>query len=812
MEARQLTILELLAQGPAPLKLLEKSIPKSSLHRHARQLLERAMIAKEGESYVILPRGREAFEAEKRELATRRRPRLPLPHLDRAPTEFHRAVLELVAAAAVVRSQRLRPSSHLAFVVYGPALRWKTWIAKAACLMLGADPAKNVLLLSRESGRSLTTRQGSRGERVSERATLSERVVGLDEWTRAATDVRKQAELYLWGSLEVADEGKAGKLEVRCVPVVTMNPKEGETLEERLLMDGPTIRRSILVDLAKIEIPPSLLADGERILENLASMGPAPLPLVRAPEYDPRDRVKRLLDALLDTHERLSRIDVNALAQLATGATAWLDQEDALWLVLQNYCEIVEQLGWLRSDWRSRFASTFEVAEDEGAGGAGEPGEGGPEERDEKPNPYDLDAKMRALLGVLRRLRISPQEAEERLALVARLRELDVSAENVTTIAKELARIGPDVKASVEALANHLAEHGTLEESRRALAARALEAEESVRGAGEEHARLAAKLEAARLETQAEEAKLVSLRAQIATEHAAAQRTLGEERSQVLAERQRVQAGAKTLEDERRKLEGERAALKTARGQLDAERATLQRAHEALARERDVFEAEAERRTLELEKNSGAFEQRRRALAAECAALEERAAELEKKGAGLEAIVSRKVELEKECAALKGERARREGEFLQLARDQAAVKAATEKLGAQQFASLAEKLGEATARQKNAAEIQQAWAEIEREREEIRSRIELVERGWDELTKARQAFKGEKEAAEPGSALGRLVVNLAVSKIAPNHPELLERKPSPPAPRTVFFDPPGPAPKLLGLDRPPQKKPPPDAT
>ena len=471
MDAREIEILRYLEGGPALVQPVLNQIPRSSAYRLLRRLQQDRLVAREGRRYRLLPAGRDALAAlDVPPIQAIPAPSLDryIPHLRHAPTAFHRAVLELVACAIVARQHRLRVSHHPAFVVFGPKLRWKTWLARAACLIAGIDPACSVIYLGVESGRSMLSRKGAKGQRLSLRAALDQPVVGLDEWLRAKPEVRRLAQVYLHGEITVPDENEV--LTIRPVAIMTLNPRDGKhALDERLGLDEPMLRRSILADVSEVEIPPDLLTEGDALLDRIRAQDPAEFPPPRRSDWEPREEVKRRLLDALDAPERLAGIDVTMVAMLATAATAWLEPEVALHLVLSDYLTVVEQLGWTKSNWRSEMEVPLDQKTDETDAPLSVP----------EPNPLDYDQKLHALAEVCSRLSIAPAQAEERLRHVEKLAALGFGPAAADLIAAELKRIGLAPAEAAKRLADCLREHESLEASRVALEARVRALEEA---------------------------------------------------------------------------------------------------------------------------------------------------------------------------------------------------------------------------------------------------------------------------------------------------------------------------------------------
>lgn len=405
-------ILNHLGPGPNDMTGLVAVHPRGSVYRTLRRLVGRGLVTQAGPSaWALTPGGKAAMDPVPPPVASTPPPCLPLPHLDLAPVPIYRAMLELVMLAVASRSYAMRPGHHPSFVVVGPRLRWKTWLARAACCMTGVDARTAVIPLMNESGRSLTSRRNARGDRVTLRSALDQAVVGLDEWTRATPEVRRLAQVYLHGLIDVPDEDEV--LHVKSTAIVLMNPVEGATdLSARTLLDDALIRRSVLLDVAGVVIPAEVLAEGEALIEKMTALGPVEIPPVPDPSWEPRDEVREALTVALDSADRMALIDVTMIAQLVTSATRWLPQADSLRLVLTNYMMVIATLGWTKSDWRERIEDALgeEAVENEPVVAQELP----PEDL----GIYDYEAKLMALERIARAHGAGePEVLEQRLAL-----------------------------------------------------------------------------------------------------------------------------------------------------------------------------------------------------------------------------------------------------------------------------------------------------------------------------------------------------------------------------------------------------------
>ncbi|HVY60990.1 MAG TPA: hypothetical protein VHF22_05020 [Planctomycetota bacterium] len=446
------------------MKPLFRTMPRSGVYRVLAKLVETGHVRKDGTSYCLLRSGREALEAAATPSPSPMvAPTLAehLPHLRHAPTPFHGALLELIACAIVARCHRIRPSHHPAFVIFGPKLKWKTWITRAACTMAGGDPTRDVIYLGTETGKSMFLRKDAKGRRVTIRQTLDKLVVGLDEYLRAKPDVRQLLHVYLFGDISVPEENTT--LTIQPVPIVTLNPRETEaSLEDRLGLDEAMLRRSILADLSHVVIPQKLLTEGDGLIDKMRGLGAAEFPKPRRPDWEPRDAMKEVLLSALDTPERLAGIDITMLAMLATAATAWLEPEAALRLVATNYLSIVEHLRWTKPEWRKGLDALAPAREASSTVPA----------KPSAPNPFDYDAKLHALAAVCARLRLTPANAEESLRSLEELQRLGFTTGTGAAFARELGRVGVPMAEAATRLADSIRAAGGLAEHCASLEAR----------------------------------------------------------------------------------------------------------------------------------------------------------------------------------------------------------------------------------------------------------------------------------------------------------------------------------------------------
>ena len=361
MHDRRIQILRYLDREPATAKEIAAGtgIGLSAVYRHLKWLsaAKQGYAAKKGERYEVLPAGQAAVvpgavsTVEPATTAAAGPSLLDfLPHLHHVPTVHHRQTLELIHLSAIARHHALGDEHHLSYYLIAEPLKLKTWVPRAACLMHGLDDAQFVLDLTTERGRSVSNRRNSAGKEVWRRDALAAAIVGLDEYPEAATEVRRELDLYLLGKRRVATPD--GPATVGPVPVITGNPRSGNTLRARAGFSKRLARRAMLLDFDAVDIPEDMALRGEALLEQIGALAPAELPAPRYADWDPSARVLAGFKSQLTDLKHLAEIDITAIAKLVVAATAYLEKEEALHLVLHNWCSLMVLAGWVVEDWR----------------------------------------------------------------------------------------------------------------------------------------------------------------------------------------------------------------------------------------------------------------------------------------------------------------------------------------------------------------------------------------------------------------------------------------------------------------------------
>lgn len=224
MRAHEKVIVEHCKSDYKSLKPLLGLVPKSSLYRCAKKLVEEGYLEKSKGKYRATAAGVIRPEHEKISINWNEL-EMFCPSLKYAPTRVHRAMVELIIAAIIARRDEIRKDHHGTIILAGKTLKWKTWLAKYICAILGLDPAKTIILMTSESGRSIITRKGYGGETVSRRDILQAPFVCFDEYHGAEPSVKRLCSIYIQGEKKVSHENEV--LNIEPVPLITLNPDPG---------------------------------------------------------------------------------------------------------------------------------------------------------------------------------------------------------------------------------------------------------------------------------------------------------------------------------------------------------------------------------------------------------------------------------------------------------------------------------------------------------------------------------------------------------------------------------------------------------
>jgi hypothetical protein len=149
-------------------------------------------------------------------------------------------------------------------------------------------------------------------------------------------------------------------LTLQATSFITLNPRQGQTLEERIGLERAQIRRSIIGDLTKIKTP-DLAMRGEKILEAAKIQGPLALP---KPQCDCTPYKARIYELLSHTLNETGRelVDLETIVMLSTAITAFMEPIEAIRRVLYDSHLLYETLEWTLPAWQLQVTNFPQTA------------------------------------------------------------------------------------------------------------------------------------------------------------------------------------------------------------------------------------------------------------------------------------------------------------------------------------------------------------------------------------------------------------------------------------------------------------------
>lgn len=442
-------ILEHCKDGYRSLKPLHSSVPKTSLYRCVEKLIKDGDLEKGEGGYKTTPPGLYKLEHKKPTIEWSELEKFH-PVLGYIPTKVHRAIVELILAAIVARGDEIRKDHHPAFILFGATMKWKTWVAKFVCAVLGLDPVRTIILMTSESGRSILTRKGYGGETVSQREVLTAPFVCFDEYHDAEISAKRLCNIYIQGEKQVSYENNI--LTIEPVPLLTLNPRGGEGLMEKIGFKEPQIRRSVVCNLDAMEIPSEVKTKGEEILEKVRKHEPLKLPQHKNQCFKYRDDVYALLEKCLG-QDIPPLVDVEMLLLLCSGMTAFLPEKRAVAQALYDYMTIVETLGWVQKGWQETLLNFIADLSMDG-NNLKQPAIGAapsalPSLRNSVKqmlevhgDSIDYDSKVGKLKDKLEEISVSVEDAEVFIDVHQKLKKLGFGPDEASAIAKEVGNSG----------------------------------------------------------------------------------------------------------------------------------------------------------------------------------------------------------------------------------------------------------------------------------------------------------------------------------------------------------------------------------
>ena len=366
MTATDWAILEFLSADPQPIRDLLDGYPKATLYARLRVLQGKGLVAKRSSQYLLTTAGLQG-QAERAGAPRFDGLGTVYPPLRETPSPQHRAMDELAIGALVVRQRTDQMEHHASFLFVGPPLSGKSVSGYFLCLVAGADPDTCVVDLAAESGRSMWVRRGAAGDIRSQRALLSGPVIVLDEFGLADRAVRQAVAPFLSGRRRIPFENEI--LSITPVPIITMNPRPGDTLSARTGCSLAQLRRVVPCDLSAVPLP-DLALEGGRAIDAARVRGPLILRPPRASCETFRAAVVRLLRRTL-VPEAVGLVDVELLLGLARGLTGWLTPAVAMRQALYDFLLVIETVNWVRPGWLEAVRAFPDPGEGAGSSRAG---------------------------------------------------------------------------------------------------------------------------------------------------------------------------------------------------------------------------------------------------------------------------------------------------------------------------------------------------------------------------------------------------------------------------------------------------------
>lgn len=346
-EEIQFAILEHCRLGSSLSPLIDVAAPKSTLYRAKDDLLKAGLLELDGKN-----RFKTSSEGLLKLAALRAQIPKGLteqyPPLLQVPTPQHQALIELAVAAIIARKFNLRSDRHPSIIIAGPTLYWKTSLGIFLCHMLNLDHNIQVVNLAAESGKSLWLRKTSTGAITYKRELIDTSLVVFDEYQSADAESKRLLRIWMDGRKNVAVDNE--KVTIEAVPIITLNPTKGESLEERLGVSTAQLRRSITCDLTGTNLPKDLAVKGEDILT--AAKNHQPLKFIKPPHDLTKYRAQIYELFLATLNEQGQELaDLEMLTMLSSAMTIFFDPVEAIRLVFFDALLLFETLGWTKEGW-----------------------------------------------------------------------------------------------------------------------------------------------------------------------------------------------------------------------------------------------------------------------------------------------------------------------------------------------------------------------------------------------------------------------------------------------------------------------------
>jgi hypothetical protein len=356
-DARLREILSCLRQPATGLELAKNvKIPHASLYRYLGQLKKMGLVAIDGEKYFTTEAGSMLINSGPSSSPVDILDTV-WPWLKLLPTSLHRSATILGLFAFVARKSASLDDCHPTLVLLGPTQRLKSWLCKILCFLVGTTPERCRVPMQQVRQRGLLARLNAKGEATYELAQLKEAFLWLEEVSLAEAGVLRDVTTLMQGSKTIRIENMV--LDVVAMPLLEMNPiKTAGTLPERLGLRPERLRRAIVADFSTAEVSRSVRATANTRLEALKSYAPLKLEpsSISVLRSDSLEHIHLVIEKLVRP-ESMDLVDPSRIITLVIGATAVLEEKEAVKAILWNWCELAASTGFLFPDWRAQLAS-----------------------------------------------------------------------------------------------------------------------------------------------------------------------------------------------------------------------------------------------------------------------------------------------------------------------------------------------------------------------------------------------------------------------------------------------------------------------
>jgi len=347
MKSNEIVLLQHCENDWTALKPLFENHVQATIYRTAKRLIQKGLLNKKGARYKTTAEGLKILASQKSE-DLKDILQEAYPPLSLIPSSQHRALVELIFFAISVKMWQ-QVTDHLpSFAIFGETLRWKSSCALFICHALGLAPEQYLVDLSTESGRSIWLRKTATGDVVFKRSLLDAKFVVFDEYMLATSRVKTAVGYFISGRRTVPIENES--IAIKPVALLTSNPKAEGNLERKTSFSAPQLRRLVILDTDKIQLP-DLAITGNKAIDIARKHNPL---VIAEPKFDCRQYRAAIVKTMrrILTASACSLVDFEMLLHLCSGATSFIPQpEDAIKHALHAYCTVVDTLGFLKENW-----------------------------------------------------------------------------------------------------------------------------------------------------------------------------------------------------------------------------------------------------------------------------------------------------------------------------------------------------------------------------------------------------------------------------------------------------------------------------